>query len=86
MLHTSLVNKLNKAGFKIEDNGRSFYVYSKNNKQVLEWHTQKSGEKLDVVCLKYRSVNDRNDIMTDYHAGFYVDSIKWAMDLITRGE
>lgn len=84
MLHLSLVNKLTKAGLKVESDGRKFQVLSKNGRNVLEWHTQNYNNKIEVVCLKFRSVNDHNDCMTDYRAGFYVDSIKWALELSNR--
>ena len=34
----------------------------------------------DAICVRVRSLNDHDDSMTDYHAGVYYDSIKWAVN------
>ena len=76
----SLINALKKANLKIEsnDNGQSWV---KANGRVLSWYDQDGR----VICLHCRRENDHTDLMTDYHAGFYVSTIKRALEYVSQG-
>ena len=93
MLHTTLVNKLKKAGFETivhEDkysNGTARYSYSSisaDKKHVLEWFTQEYKGKAEATCVKFRNINDHSDSMTDYFAGTFMDSAKEAVEWMLK--
>ena len=74
MKHKSLVNKLVKSGFKVENvSYRDDFFFAKGKKNMVEWfHTEFN----DCTTPYIKKIGDKDDLMTDYHCGFFAGSIK----------
>lgn len=69
------VKKLNKAGFQITQNGNRYSAQAGRN--AIEFSQQ--GD--DIVCIRVRSVNDKDDVMSDYSAGVFCNNLSQAIRL-----
>ena len=73
---TNAISKLTKEGFKVINVNNRWYSARRNN-DIVEFIDQDN----DAICIKSRSVNDEDDIMTDYSAGVFCDNISQAIRL-----
>ena len=76
----SLEQKLKTHNFKIETNGRMFFV--NGPKYVLSWYVQNGL----AVCLHVAKHDDKSDLMRDYHAGFFPKTLKSAIEYLQEVE
>jgi hypothetical protein len=72
---TNALKKLTKAGFVVEQNDK--YYSAQAGRDVIEFH-QQDGE---IICIRVRSVNDQDDVMSDYSAGVFCDNLSQAIQI-----
>lgn len=82
MTITAVKSKLLKAGYTIAETSGSFRATKANFHSCIEWH--RNGKSDDASCLRARQLRDKDDSMSDYTAGSFCDSIKYALDLADR--
>ena len=72
-----LTNALRRAGLDVQ-NGKhnSRFYFCKNKERVLEFYVQDES----AICIKSRRVNDHDDAMIDYSAGYFCKTIKDAVN------
>ncbi len=75
MQATNAVNKLTKAGFAVTQSGNHYSAQAGRN--VIEFY-QQDGE---IICIRVRSANDQDDVMSDYSAGVFCDNLSQAIRL-----
>ena len=75
MKATNALKKLTKAGFVVTQSGNRYSAQAGRN--VIEFHQQDE----DIICIRVRSVNDRDDVMSDYSAGTWCDNLSQAIHL-----
>lgn len=75
MQATNAVKKLNKSGFTVTQSGNRYSAQAGRN--VIEFH-QQDGE---IICIRVRSANDHDDVMSDYSAGTWCDNLSQAIRL-----
>lgn len=75
----SLISQMEKAGFNVivpsNDQTRNREYSVSTPKYYISWYNQNE----NVICLHVSRHNDISDPMTDYHAGFFVRTIKSAI-------
>lgn len=71
------INKLNKAGFKVSQNGIWFTAQKEDCRYVVEFH--RNGNSEEATGISYRRENHHSDSMTDYCASFFCDSLTRAI-------
>jgi len=71
------LNKLNKAGFTISENGNRFSASKPNSKKVVEF--LRNGRSEEIACVGFRNINDVSDSQIDYCATIFCDSLNQAM-------
>jgi hypothetical protein len=71
------LNKLNKAGFTISENGNRFSASKPNSKKVIEF--LRNGRSEEIACVGFRNINDVSDSQIDYCATIFCDSLNQAM-------
>ncbi len=77
----NLLKALKKANLEVNQNSNGQY-YCYGEKRVCSFY--KNGSDSDeAVCVNIRRKNDHHDINSDYHAGFFVDTIKDAIKYLT---
>lgn len=75
----SLISAIKKTGLNLkEDHNRQKFV--NGPKYVLSFYDQNGG----ATCVHLRRHNDHSDLMTDYHAGFFSNTIKYAIQKLTE--
>lgn len=79
---TNLIKRLEKAGMKIEQNSNGQY-YCQSSTRVCSFY-KNGGDSDQAICVNIRRINDHHDYMSDYHAGFFVDTIKDAIKYLTQ--
>ena len=67
------IKKLEKAGASVEKNG--IFYSAKINNDVIEFMCKTDS----IACIKVRSANDHDDIMTDYSAGVWCNNLSQAI-------
>lgn len=67
------VRKLEKAGFRISNNGRFYFAIK--NEEIIDFHDQDG----KVYGIRQRGINDHDDVQSDYFAGVYCDNISQAI-------
>ena len=75
MQATNAIKKLNNAGFSVTQSGNRYSA--KAGRNVIEFH-QQDGE---IICIRVRSANDHDDVMSDYSAGVFCDNLSQAIRL-----
>jgi isopropylmalate/homocitrate/citramalate synthase len=75
---TNAIKKLKKAGFEVINEG-SRYSASRES-DIIEF-IQNGGGSDQAICIRIKSVNDQDDMMTDYSAGTYCDNLSQAIRL-----
>lgn len=75
MQTTNAIKKLSKAGFSVAQSGNRYSA--KIGCNVIEFH-QQDGE---IICIRVRSANDHDDVMSDYSAGVFCDNLSQAIRL-----
>ena len=78
MRHAYAVKKLSKFG-QVFQRGTASNFYCVIGARVIEWFTTNHFGYQEVNCLKIRGINDHDDILSDYRAGSYVDSLDQAI-------
>jgi hypothetical protein len=73
-----LLQAISKAGLSAVKHDNNYYVTTSSRE--LSFIDQNGS----AICVKVRRLSDVDDIQTDYFAGMFVDSIKWAMDCLAR--
>lgn len=76
MKTVSLVKKIENAGFKVEVNGRTHTA--KGDKYAVSF-TDQDGS---AICIHVCRHGDVSDSMTDYFAGFFVETAKRAVQCL----
>ena len=71
------INKLNKAGFTIVQNGNIFSASKPNGKKVVEF--LRNGRSEEIACVGFRNIDDASDSQIDYCATIFCDSLNQAM-------
>jgi len=71
------LNKLNKAGFTIVENGNIFIASKPNGKKVVQF--LRNGRSEEITCVGFRNINDASDSLIDYCATIFCDSLNQAM-------
>ena len=79
MTLTNATKKLNKAGYEVSKVGSVYQAEKKGGRDVVTFFL--NGGDGNVTCIKVRAVGDRDDSMTDYSAGVYVDNITQAIKI-----
>ena len=69
------INKLNKAGFQVTNNGNRYEA--KANRHIINFFNQ-SG---DITCINVRHQNDQDDSLQDYCAGVFCNNLTQAIKL-----
>jgi hypothetical protein len=74
MINKNLIKALQKNGVNnIDINSHGLHsCNAPNGRYVLEWYVQDNR----AICCRVRSITDHDDLMTDYHAGTFHDTIK----------
>lgn len=76
MNHSRLVKAMKKAGFQVETKEYSNNLQIVNGKKYcVSWYIQDD----KAVCVNVARHGDESDAMVDYHAGFFVNTIKYAV-------
>ena len=75
---TNAIKKLEKAGCKVINEGSRYSARREND--IVEF-IQNGGGSDQAICIRIMSVNDQDDIMTDYFAGTYCDNLSQAIRL-----
>ena len=75
---TNAIKKLEKAGFEVINEGSRYSARRENG--IVEF-IQNGGGSDQAICIRIMSVNDQDDIMTDYSAGTYCDNLSQAIRL-----
>ena len=75
---TNAIKKLEKAGFEVINEGSRYSARREND--IVEF-IQNGGDSDQAICIRIMSVNDQDDIMTDYSAGTYCDNLSQAIRL-----
>ena len=66
------IKKLEKNGFSVESNGNQYWVETeKHNLSFLK----NGGNSEEITCIQFRRINDHSDSMTDYHAGYFCNTL-----------
>jgi hypothetical protein len=73
----NLIKSLEKASLKIEQNRNGQY-YCMSENRVCSFY-KNGGDSDQAICVNIRRKNDHHDFNSDYHAGFFVDTIKDAV-------
>jgi len=71
------INKLNKAGFKVNQNGIWFTAQKEGCLYVVEF--RRNGNSEDATGISYRHDSDHSDSMRDYCASFFCDNLTRAI-------
>jgi len=77
------IKKLEKQGFKvtINENNKNFHLAKKpNSNQVIEF--VQNGGSDEIVCIRTKRENERDDSMTDYFPGTWHDNITQAIKFV----
>lgn len=72
---TNAIKKLAKAGFEITNTGNRFFATKASD--VISFVNQADY----IVCIKVRSGNDHDDVMSDYSAGVFCNNLTEAIKL-----
>jgi len=76
---SNAITRINKQlGTEMTQNGQAYYAV-KNSKEI---KIVRNGLGDDVALIKVRRLNDLDDSMADYTAGFFCDSIKQAIEYV----
>lgn len=73
----TLINAINKTGLKIQT-GYNNQQYVNGPKYCLSFYVQED----QAVCVHIARHGDESDSMRDYHAGFFVRTIKGAIEYL----
>jgi hypothetical protein len=73
---TSAIKKLEKAGFKVQNNGCQYWVENETNELSF---CKNGGDSDQAICFNVRRKTDVSDMMTDYHAGAFYPNLSQAM-------
>jgi len=73
------VSALRKKGWKVSTSDLHSYSATRpgNDHEITFFRNGQESE--NVVCLKVRRLSDENDILSDYHAGVFADTIPQAL-------
>ena len=72
---TNAIKKLSNVGFSVTQSGNCYRANT--GSKVIEFH-QQNGE---IICIRVRSANDHDDVMSDYSAGTWCDNLSQAIRL-----
>lgn len=70
---------------KLKNNGALYWLTLGN--KVIEfmrngrWSPEENLNNVDIMCIRVRSRNDEDDVLTDYCAGTWCDNLKQALSL-----
>lgn len=81
MTTAGAVKKLERAGFAVENDGMHFTAKKSGFAKIVEF--AKNGREDCVTCIRVRRENDKDEIHTDYSAGFFVDNITQAIKAVS---
>ncbi len=73
---SNAIKKLSKYGNVTQD-GQFFRIIQ----DTREIQFARNGSSEDIICIRVRSIHDKDDFMTDYHAGTFCDNITQAIRL-----
>lgn len=73
MKHSSIFKAINKVA-TVKLSGTRTYT-AKNNYNIITWIDQEG----EAICIRVRSKNDKDEMVSDYTAGVFVDTIKEAL-------
>jgi hypothetical protein len=79
MTTTNAAKKLTKAGFTVSEIKGSFQASHPATAYIIEYI--RNGGSDNIICINVRRANDKDDSMTDYFAGTWVDNITQAIRL-----
>jgi hypothetical protein len=79
MTTTNAAKKLTKAGFTVSEIKGSFQASHPATAYIIEYI--RNGGSDNIICINVRTTNDKDDSMTDYFAGTWVDNITQAIRL-----
>lgn len=82
MKSSNLIKKVSKISLINQrvDIGNNVWFSAQTKHRVIEWHVSWNDVQEDVAsCVRVRSINDHDDLVSDYNAGCYYDTIKSAM-------
>ena len=81
MTITNAIKKVEKhTGVKVQNNGHEYYIV-KNGEEL---SFIQNGCSDSAICFRTRSVNDKDDFMTDYCAGVFHDNVTKAIRSINN--
>ncbi len=72
---TNAVKKLTKAGFAVTQSGNRYSAQAGRN--VIEFYEQDGR----TICIRLRTENDCDDVMSDYSAGVFCDNLSQAIQI-----
>jgi hypothetical protein len=82
MLIANAIRKLQRAGFIVCEGERGVAAKRPGARRIVEMSRNGGDSRDRVATIKVRGVNDHDDVLTDYFAGSYVNSvaqaIRWA--------
>lgn len=73
----NLIKALQKANLEIEVNSFGQH-WCKNKTRVCSFY-KNGGDSDQAICVNIRRIDDHHDYQSDYHAGFFVHTIKDAV-------
>jgi hypothetical protein len=79
MTLVNAINKLEKAGFKVEQVNTIYRASKNTTKDVIEFF--RNGRSENITCINVRRLDDEHDSMTDYSAGVWANNITQAIRL-----
>ena len=74
------LNKLNKLGLSVKQDGQFFTT--RLNRYNLEF--AKNGSSDDITCIRVLGINEKDDILQDYCAGVFCDNLSQAIKLASN--
>jgi hypothetical protein len=80
MTTQAAIKKLEKNGFTVTSSRSHFLASHPDARSVIEFF--RNGGSDEVVCISVRQRDEKNDVMTDYFAGTYTNTITSAIRLV----